>query len=86
MCIWNVKKEDRRCDYCSYGGGCEDRESKRAGRVMWRMKNMDVGEWLFFPIGRWNACRSSASALKKNYGAVFEVHRVEDRIMVERIN
>ena len=24
MCIWPVKKEDRRCEYCCYLGGCEE--------------------------------------------------------------
>lgn len=23
MCIWKVAEEDRRCEYCSYKGGCE---------------------------------------------------------------
>lgn len=86
MCIWNVSSDERHCEYCCYGCGCEERESKRAGKVMWKIKNMEVNDWLFFPISRWNACRSAASTLKKCYGAVFEVHRVEERIMVERIS
>lgn len=23
MCIWKVEERDRRCEYCSYRGGCE---------------------------------------------------------------
>ncbi len=23
MCIWQVEEEDRKCEYCSYRGGCE---------------------------------------------------------------
>ena len=26
MCIWNVAEGDRKCDMCTYRGGCEERE------------------------------------------------------------
>lgn len=26
MCIWKVAAEDRKCQYCSYRGGCEKRD------------------------------------------------------------
>lgn len=29
MCVWNVSEDERRCDICSYHGGCEVRERKR---------------------------------------------------------
>ena len=86
MCIWNVSSDERHCEYCCYGGGCEERESRRAGNVMGKIRSLEIDEWAFFPLSRWVACRTAANKLKQCYGAVFEVHRVDDRIMVERIS
>lgn len=52
MCIWKVNEDDRRCDLCSYNGGCEVREKKEtieeAGRrylsVMYGIIGRDVRE------------------------------------------
>lgn len=27
-CIWNTPAEDRRCNYCTWSGGCENRKSQ----------------------------------------------------------
>lgn len=26
MCVWKVDESERNCEYCSYSGGCEERE------------------------------------------------------------
>lgn len=52
--------------------------------VYGKVRDMNVGEFLFFPFESWQACRCAAHVAKKTFGALFEVHRVENRIMVER--
>ena len=86
MCIWKVSPEDRHCDYCVYGNGCEERPSRREGFVMTKIRALDIGEFCFFPLSRWDTCRTATSTIKKIYGAVYKTTRVEDRIMVERIS
>ena len=40
------------------------------------MRQMDVGDVLSFPYEKWNAARSSASKLKKQFGCVFRVRKM----------
>jgi hypothetical protein len=64
---------------------CEYRPTKRRkGKIMGKMRNLKVGDWIFFPIGRWNAVRSSATAMKKQYGTIFVVNRVGDEVRAMR--
>ncbi|MBO5995374.1 MAG: hypothetical protein J6Q41_07675 [Firmicutes bacterium] len=51
---------------------------------MGKMRNMKVGDWIFFPIGRWNAVRTSAAKMKNQYGTIFVVNRIGDQIRAMR--
>jgi hypothetical protein len=83
-CVWKVEEKDRLCSLCNVPN-CEFRPtSRRGGNIMGIMKRMAVGTWCFFPIGRWNAVRSSASELKRQWGAIFETRRVGNEIRVKR--
>ena len=83
-CVWNVEEKDRLCSLCKVPN-CDFRPtSRRGGTIMRRMKDMKVGDLIFVPIGRWGAARSSASMLKKQWGAVFETSRVGNEIRVKR--
>lgn len=56
MCIWKVEPEDRRCEYCSYRGGCENRpgdDLERAERLLRRYRSLMIGL-----IGRDILCKS----------------------------
>ena len=33
MCIWKCAEEDRKCEYCCYYGGCEDRPEWEDGKI-----------------------------------------------------
>lgn len=51
-----------------------NRHGKRKGYVYPAMKNLNVGdEPLVFPYSMWQAARSAASILKKNYGVRYAV-------------
>lgn len=39
------------------------------------LKNMEVGDFVFFPYESWNAARSAASLLKKTFGTRFRVNK-----------
>lgn len=45
---------------------------------------MKVGDWIFFPIGRWGAVRSSATKMKEQYGCIFVVNRVGNEVRAMR--
>lgn len=51
---------------------------------MGRMRDLRVGQYIFFPIGRWNAVRTSASKMKELYGTIFVVNRVGNEVRVKR--
>lgn len=40
MCIWNISEEERRCEYCSYRGGCESYEKQTP---VWEASAIYVG-------------------------------------------
>lgn len=83
-CIWKVEEKDRLCAFCK-ATDCDFRPTnKRAGKILGKMREMNVGQWIYFPIGRWGAVRSSASKMKELYGAIFEVHRMGNEVRVKR--
>lgn len=83
-CVWKVDQKDRLCSFCTIPD-CEFRPTnRRGGKIMGKMRKMNVGDWLFFPIGRWGAVRASATAMKKQYGCVFRVNRIGDEVRVTR--
>lgn len=83
-CVWKVAEKDRLCYFCTVPD-CDFRPTnKRAGKIMGRMREMRIGDWIFFPIGRWNAVRTSASKMKALYGVVFQVNRLGNEVRVKR--
>lgn len=84
MCVWKVEEKDRLCTLCRMKD-CEYRPiNRRGGKIMGKMRNMKVGDWIFFPIGRWNAVRTSAAKMKNQYGTIFVVNRIGDQIRAMR--
>lgn len=52
------------------------------------MREMPLGDTEVFPLSEWNAARSAASWLKKDFGTVFVVHkniREPHNIIVRRV-
>lgn len=83
-CVWKVDEKDRLCSLCKVTD-CDFRpKNKRAGKIMGRMRDLRVGQYIFFPIGRWNAVRTSASKMKELYGTIFVVNRVGNEVRVKR--
>lgn len=61
---------------------------RRKGIVYPTMREMPLGDTEVFPLSEWNAARSAASWLKKDFGTVFVVHkniREPHNIIVRRV-
>lgn len=86
MCVWKVAPEDRLCKLCRLDG-CEDRipPARRLGKVMSRVRQMEVGEEIFVPRQEHNAARTAATKLNKVFGVKYKVCRAGDSISVVRI-
>lgn len=50
-----------------------------------QIRMMQVGDTAFFPLVKWNACRTTASVLKRRFGARFLVNRTGSSVIVKRI-
>jgi len=57
------------------------------GNTYARMRMMNVGDVIRVPIEKWGSARSTASILKRQYGAAFRVNidREENNIKVTRL-
>lgn len=62
MCIWNVAEEDRKCQYCSFHGGCErlpryleEQEIIRRSEKYIEVMNGLIGEDIRGGSRRWKA-------------------------------
>ena len=51
---------------------------RRKGDVFRRLREMKIGDRQEFPIEKWNAARSDASALKRDYGVVYRVNKQDE--------
>lgn len=86
-CIWEVAPEHRLCIFCKVIR-CSDRNTpgRFNGRVMGQMRKMEPGDTIKLPIESYNAARSAASVLKRDYGVVYAVNKIGLDIMVTRKN
>lgn len=63
----------------------ERRRTSREELVEYKLRMMEPGDKLYFPIRKHNAARSAASKLKKNFGVLLHVHKeTDDTISVVR--
>jgi len=87
-CIWNVKEEDRHCKYCMLTH-CEDRKNekqRRHGRVMPRMKAMDIDEEIVFDPCFYGAARTASYRIRDDFGVKILVSMRDDGVHAIRIS
>lgn len=59
-------------------------EKRKNGKVYPILRMLEEGDYVVFPLRLWQRARSAASIIKKEFGAVFEVRRLDDDIIVTR--
>ena len=57
----------------------------REDSVMGRLRLMNVGDVVYYPLEDWGRCRTAAYYLKRDFGATFRVRKYGDRIAVTRV-
>ena len=55
------------------------------GHLKGRMADLSIGESFCLPLEHYQSARSTASRLKRDWGAVFSVNRLKSAVMVTRI-
>lgn len=87
-CIWKVAPEDRLCKYCLLTH-CDERRTdkyRRHGKVTQKTRAMGVGDELVFEYVFYNACRTAAYRLRKEFGMSLLTRADDDGIHVVRIS
>lgn len=57
----------------------------REDSVMGKIRMMNIGDTMFFPLNDWNKCRTAAYYLKADFGAMYRVRKCGDQISVVRV-
>lgn len=76
---WVSSGEKDYCPECHAPGG------SRRGRVYSLIRMMGAGQTAVVPLRSWNAARSAASTFKRQFGALFKVHREGSLIRITRL-
>ena len=58
----------------------------RKDSVMGKIRMMDVGDSMEFPLSDWGKCRTAAYYLKADYGVMYRVRKSNDKVIVTRVD